>query len=251
MPDVKKNYAHGSIVPKNLIQSPRMKNKPKVSIIIPTKNESEGLVSVIKSVQKYVDEIIIVDGRSNDGSSKIAKKFGAKFFLDHCLGKGDAVRLGIKKATGDILIIFDADGSPNPKDIPILVKTLIKENADLIITSRRTGGSFDFNLTLEGIIRTMGSDFMAYLVNKKFNTNYSDILYNFRVIKTSSVKKLKLKSNGFDIEQEVLVSALIHKMKVIEIPSREAKRKWGESKLSTLSGINLLGKLITQLVSKE
>lgn len=227
-----------------------MKHKAKISIIIPTKNEGEGLQKVIKSVQKFATEVIVVDGHSEDGTQGICKKLKVKYYLDHKLGKGDAVRVGIKKAKGDVLIIFDADGSPNPNDIPILVNTLIKNKADLVITSRRTGGSFDFNLNIEGILRTMGSDFMAYLVNKRFRTNFSDILYNFRAIKSSSVKKLKLRADGFDIEQEILVSALKHKMKVVEIPSREAKRKWGKSKLSTLSGINLLLKLIKQLVLK-
>jgi len=222
--------------------------KQKISIIIPTKNEAEGIFSVLKSVQKYVDEIIVVDGHSNDGTAKIVKEFGAKFFLDQGLGKGQAIRLGIKKAAGDIIIIFDADGSPNPKDIPLLVKVLTKEGADLVITSRRTGGSFDFNLNLNGMVRTAGADFMAYLINKRFGTNFSDVLYNFRAFKVDAVKSLKLKADGFDIEQEMLVEALKRKLKVIEIPSREERRKWGVSKLSTFEGIDLLSKLIKQLV---
>jgi glycosyltransferase involved in cell wall biosynthesis len=113
--------------------------KPKVSIIIPTKNEAEGLARVIESVQKHVNEIIIVDAASHDGTREIAEKYGAKFFLDHGRGKGDAIRIGIKKVSGDIIIIFDADGSPEPKDIPILIKALVENKADLVIASRRTG----------------------------------------------------------------------------------------------------------------
>lgn len=223
-------------------------SKPKISIIIPTKNEAVGLSSVILSVKKYVSEIIVVDGHSKDRTRDICKQTKVIFFTDHGLGKGDGVRLGIKKAKGDIIIIFDADGSPNPKDIPTLVKTLIKNKADVVITSRRTGGSFDFKLNVEGMIRTAGSDFMAYLVNKRFGTNFSDVLYNFRAFKKSSLSKLQIKANGFDIEQEMLVEALKKGLKVIEIPSRENKRAWGESKLSTFEGIGLLSKLIMQLV---
>lgn len=221
---------------------------PKISIVIPTKDEAAGLPSVLSSIKKYVSEIIVVDGRSKDGTKDICKKADVLYLMDHGLGKGDGVRLGIKKAKGDIVIIFDADGSPNPKDIPILVKTLVKNKADVVTTSRRTGGSFDFNLNIEGMIRTAGSDFMAYLVNKRFGTNFSDVLYNFRAFKRSSLEKLDIHADGFDIEQEMLVEALKKGLKVIEIPSRENKRAWGKSKLSTFEGISLLSKLIKQLV---
>ncbi len=220
---------------------------PRISIIIPTKYEAAGLFRVIRSVKKYAHEIIVVDGHSNDGTKEIAKKEKVKFFLDHYKGKGDALRLGITKATGNVIIFFDADGSPEPKDIPKLVGTLITEKADMVITSRRTGGSYDFQITLDGIMRTMGSDFMAYLVNKRFNTNFSDVLYNFRAIKRDVAKKLHCTADGFAIEQEMLVKTLQKGYKVVEIPSRERARMWGKSKLHTFAGIHLLYLLIKQL----
>lgn len=217
--------------------------KLKVSVVVPTKNEAQGLGRVIKSLKRYCNEIIVVDGHSNDGSKEIAKKARVKFYLDHGKGKGDAIKLGLKQATGDIIVIFDSDGSPNAADIPKLVKE-IKKGADMVLTSRRTGGSFDFEITPGGIIRTFGSDLMAYLVNMKFRTNLSDVLYNFRAIKSKVAKNLPLTANGFDIEQEMLVRALQNGYKVTEIPSRENARKWGRSKLRTLMGIILLGRLI-------
>lgn len=214
----------------------------RISIIIPTKNEGQGIGSVINSVKKYSNDIIVVDGHSNDGTKEIALKSGVNFYLDHGEGKGDAVRLGIAKAKGDILIIFDSDGSPNPNDIPYLIKE-IENSADMVITSRRTGGSFDSEITPNGILRTFGSDLMAYLVNIKFHTKLSDVIYNFRAIRTKVAKKLRIKANGFDIEQEMLVRTLEGGYKVIEIPSRENARKWGKSKLHTLTGVVLLCKL--------
>jgi glycosyltransferase involved in cell wall biosynthesis len=217
--------------------------KLSVSVIIPSKNEAEGLLSVINSVKKYSDEIIIVDGHSEDGSLEIAEKAKVKFFLDHGRGKGDAVRIGIKKATKNVIVIFDSDGSPTARDTPKLIKE-IEKGADMVITSRRTGGSFDFEIDFTGIVRTFGSDFMAYLVNKKFNKNFIDVIYNFRAIRRNVAEKLNLKADGFDIEQETLVRALQDGYKVVEIPSRENARKWGKSKLRTLMGISLLYKLV-------
>lgn len=218
-------------------------NKFPVSVIIPAKNEAKGLESVINCVKKYSNDVIVVDGHSNDGSRQIAKKCGARFFLDHFKGKGDAVRLGLKKTKSPIIIIFDSDGSPTAIDIPKLVKE-IEKGADMVITSRRTGGSFDFEITLNGIMRTFGSDFMAYLVNRKFGTNFSDVLYNLRAIRKDVADKLNISANGFDIEQEMLVLALKDNYKVVEIPSRENARKWGKSKLHTIMGISLLYKLV-------
>jgi glycosyltransferase involved in cell wall biosynthesis len=218
----------------------------KITVIIPTKNEGEGLEGVINSVKKYCSEVIVIDGHSNDNTKEISLRTGARFFLDHGEGKGDAVRLGLSKATGDIVVIFDSDGSPNSSDIPKLISE-IEKGADMVITSRRTGGSFDFELTPNGILRTFGSDLMVYLVNKKFHTRLSDILYNFRAIRKNVGQKLDLKADGFDIEQEMLIRALQGGYKVIEIPSRENARKWGKSKLNTFTGVSLLYKLIKLL----
>lgn len=222
-------------------------NRKKISIVVPTKNEGEGLRKIIQSLKKYSGEIIIVDANSQDNTRDIAKKEKAIFLLDNQKGKGEAVRIGINKAKGDIIVIFDADGSPDHKDIPKLAKPIFKNKADMVISSRRIGGSYDFEISLTGILRTMGSDFMAFLVNKKFKTNFSDILYCFRAIRKDILNELELNANGFDIEQEMLIKSLKKKYRIIEIPSREYARKWGESKLSTVAGLKLLAILIKQL----
>jgi len=222
-------------------------NKNKISAVIPAKNEGEGIKKVIRSLRKYCSEIILIDGHSRDNTKDIALNEGAKFFLDNRKGRGEAVRLGIEKAEGEIIVIVDADGSPNYKDIPKLVNLISQKKADMVICSRRTGGSFDFAINADGILRTAGSDLLTYLVNKKFNTNFSDILYSFRAFKKSSVKDLMLTANEFDLEQEMIVKAIKKDRIIVEIPSREYARAWGKSKLRTIAGIKLLLSLILQL----
>jgi len=217
-----------------------MRKNPKISIIIPTKNEAEGLAKIIRSVKRYASEIIVVDGHSKDNTKQIAKEENTSYFLDKGGGKGDGVRLGIKKANGDILIIFDADGSHEAKDISKLIKPIIEDRADMVITSKITGGSFDKRLDFTGVLRSMGSDFLCFMLNHKFKTNFTDILYSFRAIKASQAKKLSLKSHDFCIEHEMLAKALKKKYRVIEIPSREKKRAWGKSKLKTFEGIKFI-----------
>src|SRR6266581_2586870 len=143
-------------------------DKNKVSIIIPTKNEGQGIENVIRNVKTYCGEIIVIDGHSTDNTKDAVLRQGAKFFLDHKKGKGEALRLGLEKATGDVIVIFDGDGSPDEKDIPKLILPILQNKADLVITSRRKGGSFDVMISPAGIVRTMGSDFMGLLVNKRF-----------------------------------------------------------------------------------
>ena len=222
-------------------------NKSKVSVIIACKNEGEGIKKILDSVKKYSDDIIVVDGHSNDGTLEKVKNFGASFYLDNKKGRGDALKIGIKHAKGDVLVFFDADGSHEEKDIPKLVSPILKGTAELVVGSRRTGGSFDINVSLTGIVRSAGCDFLVSLVNNKFNTSLTDILYSFRAIKASSAKKLNLKSDDFGIEQEMIVSSLKKKYRVVEIPSREKARGWGKSKLHTLTGINFLLVLLKDL----
>src|SRR3989344_9064935 len=218
-----------------------------VTAVIPTKNEGEGLAQIITSVRPFVDEIIVVDGHSQDETKQITQKLGAHYLLDHGLGRGDAVRLGIGAANGEACVLFDADGSHTATDIPRFIKPILEHRADVVIGSRRTGGSFDLNMDFSGILRSGGADFLAYLVNRKFHTKLSDILYSFRAVRRSVVPKLELKSDDFGIEQEMVVKCLAKGFRLLEIPSREKARAWGKSKLKTIMGVKFVWELVRQL----
>ncbi len=222
-------------------------DKSKVTIVIPTKDEGKGIRRILKSVKPYAREIIVVDGHSKDETKKIAIEENVKFISDNGLGRGDGVRLGIKAAKGEIIVLFDADGSHEAKDIPKFILPILQRKADLVIGSRRTGGSFDLNINFSGIIRSAGSDFLVSLVNYKFKTNLSDILYSFRAIRKSKAERMNLHSDDFCIEQEMVVACLKNGYKIKEIPSREKARGWGESKLHTLTGIKFFLVLLKDL----
>lgn len=222
-------------------------DKSKISIIIACKNEGEGIARILTSIKKYSNDIIVVDGHSNDGTRRLVKEFGARFFLDNKKGRGDALKIGIKKAKKDILVFFDADGSHDEKDIPNFVNPILKKEADLVIGSRRTGGSSDLTVNLTGIIRSAGCDFLVAFVNHRFKTNLTDILYSFRAIDKSVAQKLHLKSDDFGIEQEMVVTSLKKGFRLKEISSRERSRKWGKSKLKTITGIKFVYSLLRQL----
>lgn len=221
-------------------------NKNKLTIVIPSKNEGEGMERIIKSIKPYGGEIIVIDGHSKDQTRMVAKKLGCGFYLDHGLGRGDGVRLGLSKAGGDVVLLFDADGSHEAKDIPSVVEPIFNDEADLVVASRRTGGSFDINLGFIGVIRSAGADFLTAIVNHRFKTNLTDILYSFRAIRKSVVPKISLESDGFTIEQEMVVKCLKNNFRVSEIPSREKARGWGKSKLKTATGIKFIFHLLKE-----
>jgi dolichol-phosphate mannosyltransferase len=221
----------------------------KVSVIIAAKNEGKGLRKIILSVRPYSSDILVIDGHSTDDTKAIAKSLGVRYVLDHGLGRGDAVRMGIQRVKKDIIVLFDADGSHNPKDIPKLVLPILERKAELVFGSRRTGGSFDATISISGMIRSTGADVLTYLVNKRFGSNLTDILYSFRAIRTSTAKQLRFTSTDFSIEQEMVISCLRSHVRVLEIPSREMARGWGVSKLRTVAGIKLFMVLLKQLFS--
>ena len=111
------------------------------SIVIPAWNEEDTIGDVILGVRHLTDDLIVVDGHSTDRTHEIARQLRARVVLDHGLGKGDAIRVGLATAYHRIAVFIDADGSHEPKDIPALVAPIAAGEADLVIASRTRGGS--------------------------------------------------------------------------------------------------------------
>jgi len=205
----------------------------KVSVVIPAKDEAGGIKQIIEKVTSYANEVIVVDGHSKDNTREIASQHGAKVIMDNNKGKGDAYRVGINAAQGDIIVFIDADGSHEPNDIPKLVKPIVQGKADLVIGSRMLGGSDEFHGNTSNYIRMVGGGLITLLINLRFKTSLTDCLNGFRAIKKDIAMSLNLKANQFEIEHEMIMKCLKKGYKVCEIPSHEYERKWGTSKLPT------------------
>ncbi|MBU0761815.1 MAG: glycosyltransferase family 2 protein, partial [Candidatus Altiarchaeota archaeon] len=190
----------------------------RVSIVIPTLNEEENLAIVLDSLNEYIDEIIIVDGHSQDKTVEIAGKKGCKILYDD-KGKGSALIKGMNEANGDIVIIMDADCSHIPNELIFLIAG-IDAGYDICMGSRfiQGGGSDDMSL-----IRKIGNGFFVFLVNLFWSMNYSDLCYGYRSFRKDIIKSLKLTEVGFGIETEISIKAAKGGLKIVEVPSYEKK----------------------------
>lgn len=204
-------------------------NNPTVSIVIPTKNEERTIAEIIELVRPYAHEILVMDGHSKDKTRDIAAAHGARVELDRGKGKGDGIQMAIQKATGDIIVFFDADGSHEAADIPKVIEPITRDAADMVIASRSLGGSDEAWGTLPDFIRNVGSHIILLVINYRFGVRLTDSQNGFRAIKTESARKLTLKENLTTIEQEMLIKCLKLHMRVAEVPSHEYRRKYGES----------------------
>lgn len=210
-----------------------------LSIIVSSKKECENLKTILPILKEKSDDIIVVDGHSKDGTEEVCLLNKTSFVLDNGLGKGDAQRVGALKAKYNYIIFYDADGSHDPNDIEKLYNEITSEKFDLIVCSRKKGGSLDLscNLTFVGLIRSTGCDFLTLIFNKLFKTEFSDILYSLKSIKKEKFNNLGTIENGFGIEIDILAKSVKKKYRIKEMPSRENARVHGESKLSTPFGV--------------
>lgn len=209
-------------------------DETKISIIIPTKNESRSIQEVIAGVKPFVQEVLVVDGHSTDQTREIAEQMGARVLLDNRKGKGDGIRLGIREATGNILVCIDADGSHDPKDIPKLVQPILDDRADLVIGSRMTGGSDELHGDLSRFIRMTGSHVLLLMINYRWNIRLTDCQNGFRAIRTDVARNLGLTENVHTIEEEMVIKCAQQKYRITEVPSHEYSRQYGSSTLNLL-----------------
>jgi dolichol-phosphate mannosyltransferase len=207
----------------------------KTTAVIPTRNEERTIAEVIRATMPHVDELIVISAKnSNDRTLAIAEDLGARTFIDSGKGKGEALRIGIQEATGDVIVFLDADGSHIADDIPKVLQPIIAGDADMVIASRMTGGSEELHGDVPKFIRLFLSAIITLIINYRFNVRITDSQNGFRAIKTAVARELNLKANSFDIETEMLMKCLKKGYRVAEVPSRELERRYGES------GINVL-----------
>lgn len=203
----------------------------KISIVIPTKNEERSIKDIIEQCKPYAEEILVVDGHSRDRTRDIAQELGVRVVLDNESGKGEGIRIGLKEAKGDIVVFIDADGSHDANDIPKLIQPILEGKVDLVVGSRMRGGSDELHGDIGKFIRIVGSDIITLTINYRFGVRLTDTQNGFRAIKKDIGIKIGLKEDIFTIEQEMIMKVLKHGYKILEVPTHEYAREYGQSNI--------------------
>ncbi|ASJ16396.1 dolichol-phosphate mannose synthase [Thermococcus chitonophagus] len=183
----------------------------KITIVIPAYNEGKRIGEVLSKIPDFVDEVIVVDDGSTDNTSEVAKSFGATVVrLERNSGKGAALREGVKKANGDIIVLMDADGQHDPREIPKLLEPIIQGKADFVIGKR---------IIKKGkrpLIRKLSNWITSTLISLKVGEMIEDSQSGFRAIKRGFIPEIT--SNRYEVETEVLIKAKRLGARIIEVP---------------------------------
>ena len=216
-----------------------------VSVVIPAMNEALNLPYLLPQIPRGVSEVIIVDGNSKDDTVRVALEIrpDCKIVRQSGKGKGDALRAGFDAATGDIIVMLDADGSMSPREIPLYVEALAN-GADVVTGSRLMpgGGSADFTP-----LRKWGNDGLRIAFGMLYGIQYTDLCYGYMAFWKHAVDQMALDCDGFEIETLINVRAAKQNLSVVEVPSIEARRLHGDSNLRTFrDGFRVLRTLLTE-----
>lgn len=201
----------------------------KLSVVIPTWNEAGNIGHVLSQLARF-DDIVIVDGMSEDGTVELARAIrpDVRVVERKPRGKGDALRAGFEAATGDIIVMMDADGSMDPREVEVFV-SMINIGFDLVKGSRLAVGGGSHDLTF---IRWAGNRALCSMANHLFHTAWTDLCYGYLAFRRDCLPRLALTADGFEIESQILANAALAGLRVAEVPSIELPRLSGESHLS-------------------
>lgn len=222
----------------------------KVSIVIPAKDEEEGLALLLDEIEstksdiKFPVEVIVVNDHSQDRTAEVAIRKGALCLQNRLpKGKGYALRFGFEVAQGDYIVMMDADYSHSAKDIPRLI-TPLEEGSGLVIGSRIIGGTDEYTP-----IRALGNVIFTLAFSLLFKQNLTDALNGFKAFRRSLIKDFSYSSKDFEIEIELLANALRMGYRIVEVSSHERKRYAGEVKSRIfLHGLKFLFRIFKEWI---
>jgi glycosyltransferase involved in cell wall biosynthesis len=216
-----------------------------ISVVIPALNEAANLPHVLTRIPAIVDEVVLVDGHSVDDTVAVARQLrpDVRVVLQDGRGKGNALACGFAAASGDIIVMLDADGSTDPAEIPLFVAPLLAGH-DFAKGSRFMAGGYSSDITA---IRLAGNRFLAMTVNALFGTRYTDLCYGYNAFWSHCLKHMRVTCAGFEVETVINVRVARARLSIAEVPSIEHERIHGESNLNAVrDGLRVLRAIVTE-----
>ena len=216
-----------------------------ISVVIPARNEAANLPHVLTRLPAGVDEIILVDGHSVDDTVAVARAVcpRVRVVRQDGHGKGNALACGFAVASGDIIVMLDADGSTDPAEIPRFVDALLAGH-DFAKGSRFLAGGGSADITRA---RRLGNGALRSLVNVLFRTRYTDLCYGYNAFWQHCLPHIDVTCDGFEVETLINVRIAGAGLRVAEVPSVEYERLFGESNLrATRDGLRILRTILAE-----
>ncbi len=228
----------------------------KLSIIIPVFNEEKFIAHVLKRIEQVQlpksikKEIIVIDDGSTDRTHEVLSKQRIRFkYFRHKKnrGKGAAIKTGLSKISGDLVIIQDADLEYNPDYYLKLLQPILKDHASVVYGSRL----INYPLKLWGKDKTtlpthlIANKFLTFLTNLLYMSNLTDMETGYKLFKKSVIDKVYLKSEKFDFEAEITAKIIKRGIPIIEVPIIVTPRTYEEGKkIGVKDGIKAIWTLI-------
>jgi glycosyltransferase involved in cell wall biosynthesis len=218
-----------------------MFNDKRVSVLVPCLNEKQGLGSVLGTLPDFIDEVIVVDNGSTDGSRETAEKYRAKLLIEKTKGYGKAILTGLRNVTCATVIIMDGDGSYGTKDIPEILFSMERDGADFISGCR-------FPLNASGVMpvtHILSNYFISWLTRFVFRIDVRDIQSGMMVFKRDILEKIKPHNTGMGFSQEIKIKAWSHRRLRCKETHISLQRRLGKPKFRKIR--DGLGNLIDLL----
>ena len=211
--------------------------------MIPVYNEEKNVGFVIESVKKlrslYNVEIIAIDDGSTDDSANVIKKRGVRLLCNkRNMGKGAAIRKGLEDATGDIIVIQDADLEYDPRLIPRLVEPIIAKRARVVYGSRFKGKCRGMKT-----VNRIGNIILSSATSLLFKTKITDMMTGYKAFTKEALENIKLTSKGFEFEPEITAKIISRRVKILEVPIEYEGRGRGK-KITWIDGLKSLVTLV-------